>query len=79
MPAVSSASRVMCVYAPDPETSSSFWSGLPQRTRVRSVRCVPGVTYASMPIIGFTPWAWAADANSNAPNVLPWSVIAMAG
>ena len=45
----------MCVYAPEPATSSSFWSGLPQRTLALSARCVPGVTYASMPMIGFTP------------------------
>ena len=45
----------MCVYAPEPETSSSFWSGLPHRTRALSARCVPGVTYASMPMIGLMP------------------------
>ena len=46
----------MWVKAPPPETSSPlfapFWS--PQRTRLRSLRWVFGVTYASSPTIGLT-------------------------
>ena len=59
MPSVVSESSVMCVYAPEPETSSSFCSGVPQRTRALSERCVPGVTYASMPMIGLMPASFA--------------------
>ncbi len=47
--------------------------------RVRSPRCVPGVMYASVPMMGFTPAALACFQKSNAPNTLPWSVIATAG
>src|SRR6266536_1418631 len=77
IPAVDSASRVMWVYAPPPETSSSPPSA--QRTLVRSYRLVPGVTYASMPMIGFTPAPVACFQKSYAPNTLPWLVIASAG
>lgn len=41
MPSVDSDSRVMCVYAPAPETSSRPPS--PHFTRVLSERWVPGV------------------------------------
>ncbi len=67
----------MCVYAPDPDTSSPPPS--PQRTRVLSVRCVRGVRYASVPMIGLIPASVAVRQKSNAPNMLPWSVIATAG
>ena len=59
----------MCVYAPDPDTSSPPPS--PQRTRVLSERWVPGVRYASVPMIALTPWACDCFQKSNAPNVLP--------
>lgn len=62
------ASSVRCVYEPPAETSSSFCSGVPQRTFVRSNRLVPGVTYASSPMIGLMPAAVAFDQKSNAPN-----------
>jgi hypothetical protein len=54
---VDSAHIVMCVNAPPPETSSPFEVALPspQRTRLRSLRWVLGVTYASSPMIGLTP------------------------
>ena len=77
MPSVVAASRVMCVYAPEPETSSPPPS--PQRIRVLSLRCVPGVRYASVPMIGLIPASVAVRQKSNAPNMLPWSVIATAG
>ena len=77
MPSVVAASIVMCVYAPEPETSSPPPS--PQRTRVRSVRWVPGVRYASVPMIGLMPASVAVRQKSKAPNMLPWSVTATAG
>ena len=43
----------MCVYAPEPDTSSP--PPLPHRTRVLSPRWVPGVMYASVPMIGLMP------------------------
>src|SRR6218665_2238806 len=78
MPSVLSESRVMWVYEPEPDTSSSPLAPLPHRTRVLSVRWVPGVRYASVPMMGFTPCRVAFFQKSNAPNILPWSVIAMA-
>ena len=36
----------------------------PHLTRVRSVRCVPGVTYASSPMIGLMPCLRALAQNS---------------
>ena len=53
MPSVVSDRSVMCVYAPEPDTSSP--PPLPQRTRVLSPRWVPGVMYASVPMIGLMP------------------------
>ena len=47
--------------------------------RDRSKRDVPGVTYASMPMIGLIPAAVACLTKSYAPKTLPWSVIASAG
>lgn len=47
--------------------------------RVLSVRCVPGVRYASVPMIGLIPASVAVRQKSKAPNMLPWSVIATAG
>ena len=41
-------------------------------------RLVPGVTYASTPMIGFTPAAVACFQKSYAPNRYPWSVVAIA-
>ena len=78
---VFSAHIVMWVNAPPPETSSPFAAAFasPQRTRLRSLRWVLGVTYASSPTIGLTPVPLDALWNSYAPNRLPWSVTAMAG
>ena len=67
-PSLFRASSVMCVYAPRAETSSCSWPCWPNRTRVWSNRLVPGVTYASMPMIGLIPAAVALDQKSNAPN-----------
>ncbi|CPU66955.1 Uncharacterised protein [Mycobacteroides abscessus] len=67
-PSLSFASSVMCVYAPRAETSSDSCPCCPNRTRVWSNRLVPGVTYASTPMIGLMPFACARDQNSNAPN-----------
>ncbi|MDF2573468.1 MAG: hypothetical protein K0S05_380 [Agromyces sp.] len=53
MPSVVSESSVMWVYAPEPDTSSP--PPLPHRTRVLSLRWVPGVRYASVPMIGLMP------------------------
>ena len=39
MPSVLSASSVMCVYAPAPDTSSSFCAGVPHRTGCLRLRC----------------------------------------
>ena len=72
------ASSVMCVYAPRAETSSDAWCASPHRTRFWSNRLVPGVTYASTPMIGLIPWFLAFCQKSNAPNRYPWSVIATA-
>ena len=58
MPSVVSANSVMCVYAPAPDTSSSFCPGVPQRTGCLWLRC-SGATYASMPMIGLMPAARA--------------------
>ena len=63
MPSVVSASSVMSVYAPAPDTSSSFCAGLPHRTGWRCLRC-SGATYASMPTMGLTPAAVALDQKS---------------
>ncbi|OQM80770.1 hypothetical protein B0E55_03599 [Rhodococcus sp. 66b] len=49
-----SATIVMCVYAPLPETSSDFWLRSPQRTRLVLKRD-SGAMYASMPMIGLMP------------------------
>src|SRR5690554_939025 len=77
MPSVVSDSRVMWVYAPEPETSSP--PPLPQRTLVLSLRWVPGVRYASVPMIGLIPASVAVFQKSYAPKTLPWSVTATAG
>jgi hypothetical protein len=77
MPWVVSASSVMWVKAPPPDTSLGPPSA--QRTRLRSYRDVPGVRYASMPMIGFTPAFFAFSWNSQAAWRFPWSVIASAG
>ena len=71
MPSVLWLHIVMCVYAPEPETSSLFCSGVPHATRDLSLRWVPGVTYASSPMIGLTPAAFAAFEFYNAAKVLP--------
>ncbi len=63
MPSVVSASSVMCVYAPAPETSSSFWPGSPHRTGCLRPRW-SGATYASVPMIGLMPAALAFDQKS---------------
>ena len=75
MPSVVSAHMVMWVYAPPPDTSSREPS--PQRTRERSVRCVPGVRYASTPMMGLMSWALAWRQKSKAPKRKPWSLVAM--
>ncbi len=49
-----SATIVMWVYAPLPETSSDFWLGSPHSTRLVLNRD-SGATYASMPMIGLMP------------------------
>ena len=67
----------MCVYAPRAETSSDAWCASPHRTRFWSNRLVPGVTYASTPMIGLIPWFLAFCQKSNAPNRYPWSVMAI--
>ena len=55
----------MWVYAPPPDTSSPLEASAPPHfTRVLSERCVPGVMYASVPMIGLTPCAFAARQNS---------------
>ena len=53
-PVAFSATIVMCVYDPLPETSSAFWLGSPHRTRLVSNRD-PGAMYASTPMIGLMP------------------------
>lgn len=77
-PSLLRAHNVMCVYEPRAETSSPAWLASPQRTRVESNRDVPGVTYASTPMMGFTPAAVACFQKSYAPKRYPWSVVAMA-
>ena len=69
MPVLFSAHMVIWVYAPEAATSSPVPS--PNRTRLRSLRCVFGVRYASSPMIGFTPAAVPFFQNSYAPNRLP--------
>ena len=59
---------VMWVYAPPPETSSSPPSA--HLTRFFS-NLDSGATYASIPIIGFTPAAIAFLLNSYAPKTFP--------
>ena len=49
-----SATIVMCVYAPLPETSSDFWLRSPHSTRFLLNRD-SGAMYASMPMIGLIP------------------------
>lgn len=68
-PSLLRAHIVRCVYAPRAETSSDSWPFSPKRTRVWSKRLVPGVTYASTPMMGLMP-AWVAlDQKSNAPKM----------
>ena len=69
---------VRWVYAPLAETSSSFWCASPHFTRVLSKRLVPGVTYASTPMIGLIPALVALFQKSYAPKRNPWSVVAIA-
>ena len=71
MPSLFSDRSVMWVYDPEPPTSSWFWWFWPQRIRVFSRRDVPGVMYASVPMIGLMPFAVACFQNSYAPNMLP--------
>ncbi len=52
------AQIVLWVYAPLPETSSPFWCGRPHLIRFL-VQRDSGATYASMPMIGVTPAAFA--------------------
>ena len=77
----------MCVYRPPPDTSlppslpSSRvrpWPLWPQNTGFLWKRD-SGATYASIPMIGFTPDFEAVWKNSYAPNMFPWSLIATAG
>src|ERR1700709_2468488 len=79
MPSLFSARSVMCVYAPEPATSSEDCVLVPHLMRDLSPRAVPGVTYASVPMMGLMPAAVAFCQNSYAPNMLPWSVTAIAG
>ena len=53
------ATKIAGVNAPEPLTSSFCCDCVPHRTRVLSLRCVPGVTYASMPMIGLMPASFA--------------------
>ncbi len=53
-PVAFSATMVMCVYAPLPDTSSDFWLRSPHSTRFLSNRD-SGAMYASMPMIGLMP------------------------
>ncbi len=57
-PVAFSATIVMWVYAPLPETSSDFWLRSPHSTRLVLKRD-SGATYASMPMIGLMPWFFA--------------------
>jgi hypothetical protein len=76
----------MWVYRPPPETSlppspsalPPFCPRWPQNIGLRSKR-LPGATYASMPRIGLTGVSLALVYISYAPNMLPWSLIAIAG
>ena len=49
MPSVVSLHSVVCVYAPEPETSSLFCSGVPHATRDLSLRWVPGEAHHGVP------------------------------
>ncbi len=53
-PVAFSATIVMWVYEPEPDTSSDFWLRSPQSTRLVLNRD-SGAMYASMPMIGLIP------------------------
>lgn len=53
-PVAFAAQIVLCVYPPEPDTSSRFWCGCPHWI-LRLLRRDSGATYASMPMIGVTP------------------------
>ncbi len=63
---------------PSPSAPDGRWPPGDQKTCFFRKR-EAGATYASMPMIGFTPVLAAEWKNSYAPNMLPWSLIAMAG
>lgn len=55
-PSAFSASIVWCRYAPEADTSSDFWSGVPHNTRFLLNR-ESGAMYASIPMMGLIPAA----------------------
>ena len=87
-PSAFCAHMVMWVKRPPPETSfaalavvrhGSLPAGPPELLLAVANRDA-GATYASIPMIGLTPSKPLATCwNSYAPNMLPWSLIAIAG
>src|SRR3954468_15462988 len=75
-PVLFTAHIVLCVYPPEPETSSRFWCGWPHWI-LRLLRRDSGATYASIPMIGVIPAFFAEWKKSYAPWRLPWSDMAM--